>query len=39
VIPRVAAENVDAMLDAGAEGAVIHFSSDDAMREFAKRLA
>jgi alkanesulfonate monooxygenase SsuD/methylene tetrahydromethanopterin reductase-like flavin-dependent oxidoreductase (luciferase family) len=39
VIPRVAAENVDAMLDAGAEGAIIHFANDDAMREFAKRLA
>ena len=39
VIPRVAAEHVDAMLDAGAEGAVIHFSGDDAMREFAKRVA
>jgi alkanesulfonate monooxygenase SsuD/methylene tetrahydromethanopterin reductase-like flavin-dependent oxidoreductase (luciferase family) len=39
VIPRVAVGNVDAMLDAGAEGAVIHFADDDAMREFAKRLA
>jgi probable F420-dependent oxidoreductase len=35
VIPRTAAENVDEMLDAGAEGAIVHFTSEDAMREFA----
>jgi probable F420-dependent oxidoreductase len=37
VIPRVAAENVDAMLEAGAEGAIVHFPAGDAgMREFAQ---
>jgi probable F420-dependent oxidoreductase len=38
VIPRTAPENVDAMLEAGAEGVVVHFADDDAMREFAKRF-
>jgi probable F420-dependent oxidoreductase len=37
VIPRTAEENVDAMLEAGAEGAVVHFTGEDAMREFARR--
>jgi probable F420-dependent oxidoreductase len=36
VVPRTAAENVDAMLDAGAEGAVVQFPSDAVMREFAR---
>jgi probable F420-dependent oxidoreductase len=35
VIPRTAAENVDAMLDAGAEGAVVSFGDEAAMRAFA----
>lgn len=38
VVPRTAAENVDAMLDAGAEGAVVQFADEDAMREFARRF-
>jgi probable F420-dependent oxidoreductase len=38
VIPRVAAENVEAMLKAGAEGAVISFAGEEAMRDFARRL-
>jgi len=37
VIPRTALENVDAMLEAGAEGAVVSFTGEDAMREFASR--
>ena len=37
VIPRVAAEHVDAMLEAGAEGAVVQFAGEDAMRAFARR--
>jgi probable F420-dependent oxidoreductase len=36
VIPRTAAENVDAMLEAGAEGAVVSFAGEDAMRGFAR---
>jgi probable F420-dependent oxidoreductase len=36
VIPRVAAENVDAMLEAGAEGAIIHFADESAMRTFVR---
>jgi alkanesulfonate monooxygenase SsuD/methylene tetrahydromethanopterin reductase-like flavin-dependent oxidoreductase (luciferase family) len=36
VIPRVGAENVDAMLEAGAEGAVISFTDEAAMRGFAR---
>jgi probable F420-dependent oxidoreductase len=35
VIPRTSPDRVDAMLDAGAEGAVVTFESGDAMREFA----
>ena len=34
VIPRTAAANVGAMLDAGAEGAVISFADEPAMRAF-----
>ncbi len=37
VIPRTSAERVDAMLDAGAEGAVVTFPDETAMREFAHR--
>ena len=37
VIPRVAAENVEAMLEAGAEGAVVQFADEAAMRDFAGR--
>ena len=37
VIPRTSPERVDAMLDAGAEGAVVAFRDDVAMREFARR--
>jgi probable F420-dependent oxidoreductase len=36
VIPRTSPENVDAMLEAGAEGAVVQFADEDAMREFAR---
>jgi probable F420-dependent oxidoreductase len=35
VIPRTSPDRVDAMLDAGAEGAVVTFESEDAMRGFA----
>jgi len=35
VIPRTTPDKVDAMLEAGAEGAVVAFESDEAMREFA----
>jgi probable F420-dependent oxidoreductase len=37
VIPRVGVDGVDAMLDAGAEGAVVTFSDEASMREFARR--
>ena len=37
VIPRTTADKVDAMLEAGAEGAVVTFANEDAMREFARR--
>jgi alkanesulfonate monooxygenase SsuD/methylene tetrahydromethanopterin reductase-like flavin-dependent oxidoreductase (luciferase family) len=37
VIARTAPENVDAMLEAGAEGAVVTFREEAAMREFASR--
>jgi len=36
VIPRTSLENVEAMLDAGAEGAVITFPDEAAMRDFAR---
>jgi alkanesulfonate monooxygenase SsuD/methylene tetrahydromethanopterin reductase-like flavin-dependent oxidoreductase (luciferase family) len=35
VIPRTRAEKVDAMLEAGAEGAVVQFADESAMRDFA----
>jgi hypothetical protein len=35
VIPRTRAEKVEAMLDAGAEGAVVQFADESAMRDFA----
>jgi probable F420-dependent oxidoreductase len=35
VVPRTGVENVDAMLDAGAEGAVVTFPDTQAMRDFA----
>jgi probable F420-dependent oxidoreductase len=38
VIPRVAPENVEAMLEAGAEGAVVSFADEAAMHEFARRF-
>jgi probable F420-dependent oxidoreductase len=34
VIPRTAAQNVDAMLEAGAEGAIVQFADESAMRAF-----
>jgi probable F420-dependent oxidoreductase len=37
VIPRTSPENVDAMLDARAEGAVVTFADEAAMRDFAHR--
>jgi probable F420-dependent oxidoreductase len=37
VIPRAASENVEAMLEAGAEGAVVQFADEVAMRDFARR--
>ena len=37
VIPRTAAEKVEAMLEAGAEGAVVTFDDEAAMRDFARR--
>jgi probable F420-dependent oxidoreductase len=37
-IPRTSPENVDAMLDAGAEGAIVQFPGEAAMREFARRM-
>jgi len=36
VVPRTAEENVDAMLDAGAEGAVVTFADEGSMRDFAR---
>jgi probable F420-dependent oxidoreductase len=38
VIPRTTPDKVDAMLEADAEGAVVSFASEEAMREFAQRL-
>jgi probable F420-dependent oxidoreductase len=37
VIPRTTPEKVGAMLEAGAEGAVVSFADEDAMRDFAQR--
>jgi probable F420-dependent oxidoreductase len=38
VIPRGAAGNVEAMLEVGAEGAVVSFADEAAMRDFARRF-
>jgi probable F420-dependent oxidoreductase len=38
VIPRTSLDSVDAMLEAGAEGAVVTFPDGGAMRDFASRL-
>jgi alkanesulfonate monooxygenase SsuD/methylene tetrahydromethanopterin reductase-like flavin-dependent oxidoreductase (luciferase family) len=37
VIPRTAAANVEAMLEAGAEGAVVQFPDEAEMRDFLRR--
>jgi hypothetical protein len=37
VIPRTSPEQVEAMLEAGAEGAVVTFPDETAMRDFARR--
>jgi len=37
VIPRTSPDQVDAMLEAGAEGAVVTFADESAMRAFAER--
>jgi len=37
VVPRVGAENVEAMLEAGAEGTVVQFPDEGAIRDFAAR--
>jgi len=37
VIPRTSPEQVEAMLEAGAEGAVVTFADEAAMRDFARR--
>jgi hypothetical protein len=37
VIPRTSPERVAAMLQAGAEGAIVSFSDKTAMRDFARR--
>jgi probable F420-dependent oxidoreductase len=37
VVPRTSPEHVDAMLEAGAEGAVVTFADVAAMRDFARR--
>ncbi|HEV2711975.1 MAG TPA: TIGR03619 family F420-dependent LLM class oxidoreductase [Gaiellaceae bacterium] len=37
VIPRTTPENVEAMLEAGAEGAVVTFADEAAMRDFVQR--
>jgi len=37
VVPRTAVENVEAMLEAGAEGAVVSFPDEGSMRELADR--
>ena len=37
IVPRTAPDQVDAMLEAGAEGAVVTFRDEQAMREFAGR--
>jgi hypothetical protein len=37
VIPRTSPDRVDAMLEAGAEGAVVTLADETQMREFARR--
>jgi probable F420-dependent oxidoreductase len=37
VVPRTSPQRVDAMLEAGAEGAIVTFPDEAAMREFARR--
>jgi alkanesulfonate monooxygenase SsuD/methylene tetrahydromethanopterin reductase-like flavin-dependent oxidoreductase (luciferase family) len=37
IVPRTSPEKVDVMLEAGAEGAVVTFADDAAMREFAQQ--
>ena len=37
VIPRTSADKVDGMLQAGAEGAIVSFDDEPAMRDFARR--
>jgi probable F420-dependent oxidoreductase len=37
VVPRTSVENVEAMLEAGAEGAVVSFPDEASMRELARR--
>jgi hypothetical protein len=37
VIPRTSPDRVEAMLEAGAEGAVVSFGDETAMRDFARR--
>ena len=37
IVPRTSPERVDAMLEAGAEGAVVTFPDEAAMRDFARR--
>jgi alkanesulfonate monooxygenase SsuD/methylene tetrahydromethanopterin reductase-like flavin-dependent oxidoreductase (luciferase family) len=37
VIPRTTPEKVEAMLEAGAEGAVVQFADDATMRDFARQ--
>jgi hypothetical protein len=37
VIPRTSPDKVEAMLEAGTEGAVVQFPDESAMREFAQR--
>jgi probable F420-dependent oxidoreductase len=39
VVPRTSPDKVEAMLDAGAEGAVVTFADEAAMRDFAGRFA
>ena len=37
VIPRTSPDKVDGMLQAGADGAVVSFADEVAMRDFARR--
>jgi hypothetical protein len=39
VIPRTSPDQVDAMLEAGTEGAVVTFADESAMRGFAQRYS